>query len=100
MNLLIYLVYGKDKSFDMQSLMAFKSLKAYKFFYDGFVKNVWIYECPTFQLPGDSSTTLRVLYFRAYVHHSLTCQSPLVVFVSMNGDNGDVFSAKCNCVSG
>ena len=100
MNLLIYLVYGKDKSFDMQSLKAFKSLKAYKFFYDGFVKNVWIYECPTFQLPDDSSTTLRVLYFRAYVHHSLTCQSPLVVFVSMNGDNGDVFSAKCNCVSG
>lgn len=40
MNLLIYLVYGRDKSFDMQSLKAFKSLKAYKFFYDGFVKNV------------------------------------------------------------
>ena len=34
MNLLIYLVYGRDKSFDMQSLKAFKSLKAYKFFYD------------------------------------------------------------------
>ena len=33
MNLLIYLVYGKDKSFDMQSLKAFKSLEAYKFFY-------------------------------------------------------------------
>ena len=30
MNLLIYLVYGRDKSFDMQSLKAFKSLKAYK----------------------------------------------------------------------
>ena len=25
MNLLIYLVYGRDKSFDMQSLKAFKS---------------------------------------------------------------------------
>ena len=29
MNLLIYLIYGRDKSFDMQSLKAFKSLKAY-----------------------------------------------------------------------
>ena len=98
MNLLIYLVYGRDKSFDMQSLKAFKSLKAYKFFYDGFVKNVWMYEC----LPviTSNNVTLRVLYFRAYVHHSLTCESPLLVFVSINGETGDVYSAKCNCVSG
>ena len=32
MNLLIYLVYGRDKCFDMQLLKAFKSLIAYKFF--------------------------------------------------------------------
>ena len=32
MNLLLYLVYGRDKIFDMQSLKAHKSLKAYKFF--------------------------------------------------------------------
>jgi len=32
MNLLVYLVYGRDKTFDMQSMKAFKSLKAYKFF--------------------------------------------------------------------
>ena len=32
MNLLIYLVYGRDKTFDMQSLKAFKSLKVYKYF--------------------------------------------------------------------
>ena len=32
MNLLIYLVYGRDKTFDMQSLKAFRSLKAYKYF--------------------------------------------------------------------
>ena len=28
MNLLIYLIYGRERSFDMQSLKAFKSLKA------------------------------------------------------------------------
>ena len=71
MNLLIYLVYGRDKSFDMQSLKAFKSLKAYKFYYDGFVKNVWVHE---FSI---SESGLRILYFRAYVHHSLTCDVPL-----------------------
>ena len=45
MNLLIYLVYGREKTFDMQSMKAFRSLKAYNFF-DGFVRNVWVYECP------------------------------------------------------
>ena len=67
MNLLIYLVYGRDKTFDMQSMKAFyRSLKAYNFF-DGFVKNIWVYECPR-----TSNLNLRVLYFRAYVYHSLT----------------------------
>jgi len=31
MNLLVYLFYGGDKTFDMQSMKAFKSLKAYNF---------------------------------------------------------------------
>ena len=35
MNLLLYLVYGRDKTFDMQSLKAYKSLKTYKFFMMG-----------------------------------------------------------------
>ena len=71
MNLLIYLVYGRDKSFDMQSLKAFKSLKAYKYFYDGYVKNVWVFKCPC-----DNDLNLKVLYFRAYVYHSFSCYSP------------------------
>ena len=32
MNLLVYLVYSRDKTCDMHSLKAFKLLKAYKFF--------------------------------------------------------------------
>lgn len=95
MNLLIYLVYGREKTFDMQSMKAFRSLKAYKFFFDGYVRNVWVHECPR-----TSSLNLRVLYFRAYVYHSLTCDSPLEVYISINGDNGDVYSGKCSCVSG
>ena len=96
MNWLTYLVYGRDKTFDMQSMKAFCSLKAFKFFYDGFVKNVWMYECPT----RTSRLNLRVLYFRAFVYHSLTCDSPLEVYVSINGDSGDVYSGKCTCISG
>ena len=95
MNLLIYLVYGRDKSFDMQSLKAFKSLKVYKLFYDEFIKNVWVHKFPISEVGS-----LRILYFRAYVHHSLTCDAPLETFVALNGDNGDVYSAQCTCVSG
>ena len=93
---MVYLVYSRDKSFDMQSLKAFKSLMAFKYFYDGFVKNVWVSEPRTGHLP----LQLRIIYFRAYVHHSLTCNEPLTVFVAMNGDNGDIYAAKCNSVSG
>ena len=40
MNLLVYLVYRRDKTFDLNAIKAFKSLKAYKFFAEGYVKNV------------------------------------------------------------
>ena len=95
MNLLVYLVYGRDKSFDMESLKAFKSLKAYKFFHDGFVRNVWVH-----QFPSTNKLNLKVLCFRGFVHHSLSCESPLQVYVALNGDTGDVYSAQCSCVSG
>ena len=45
-------VYGRDKTFDMHSLRAHKLLKAYKFFYNGFVKNVLVHEC---QINNDPS---------------------------------------------
>ena len=47
MNLLIYSysVNGRAKTFEMQSIKAFRSLKTQ--FCDGFVRNVWVYECTT-----------------------------------------------------
>jgi len=69
-------------------MKAFRSLKAYKFF-DGFVRNVWVYECPR-----TSNLNLRVLYFRGYFHHSLTCDSLLEVYISINGDNGTCILAN------
>lgn len=92
MNLLVYLVYGRDKTFDMESMRAFKSLKAYKFFADGFVSNVWLHDCKT--------ENPRIVFVRGFVQHSLSMDVPLEVFVSLDGDAGDVFSAQCTCVSG
>ena len=43
MNSVVYLVYKMDNTFDMQSMNAYRQLKAFKFFYDGFV---WLYQCP------------------------------------------------------
>ena len=62
MNLLIYLLYGRYKTFDMQPMKAYRSLKAYKYFYDGFVHNVWI--------DAFSNSTPPMAYVRAFVHHS------------------------------
>ena len=76
-------------------LKAFISLKAYKFFYDGFVKNVWVHKFPI-----SEDRLLRILHFRACVHCSLTCDVPLETYVALNGDNGFVYSAQCTCVSG
>lgn len=73
MNLLVYLVCSRDKSFDMQAL------KTFKYFYDGFVKNVRVSEPGTGHFP----LQLRIIYFRAYVHYSFTCNEPLTVFVAM-----------------
>ena len=94
MNLLIYLLYGQDKSFDIQSLKPFKSLKAYKYFFDGYIRNVWLYLCPC-----DNDLMLKVLYFCAYVNHSQNCDALLEVFISMNAENENVYSAQCSCIS-
>ena len=83
-----YLVESRDKTFDAQSMRAFKSLKGYKYFADGFVRNIWmrIFENG-------------VVYVRSFVFHSLTLDSALTVFIAM-GTSGDVFNAQCNCVAG
>ena len=41
MDLFTYLIESKDNTFDQGSMRAFKSLKAFKYFADGYVHNVW-----------------------------------------------------------
>ena len=44
-------------------LRAYKSLKAYKYFYDGYVKSVWVFQCSR-----ENQLNLRVWYFCAFVY--------------------------------
>ena len=77
----MYLVECRDKTFDQESMRAFRSLKAYSFFADGYVKNMWLYQHP------DSS----LIVPSAYCHHSLTNDLALQVFVCLSGMTGDVY---------
>ena len=58
------------------------------FMMTSYVKNVWLNLC--LQSAGYN---LRVLYFWALVNRSFTSDAPLQVYVSVNGDNDDVYSA-------
>ena len=42
LDLYTYLIESKDKEFDHNSLWSFKSLKAYSYFKDELVRNVWM----------------------------------------------------------
>ena len=58
----------------MQSMQTFKSLKAYRYFADGFISNVWFHDCAT--------DSLRVVYVRGFVQHSLSTDLPVETFVA------------------
>ena len=87
MNLYTYLTESRDKTFDADSMKAFKSLKAYKYFADGFVQNA--------SMLSDNS----VLYIRAQVTASLTSKV-YPVWVGMDQNSGEVYGGKCTCVAG
>ena len=52
-------------------------------------KERMVYECPQVLCANSIS-------MRAYVHHNLTCESSMGVFMCLNGGNDDIYSAKCN----
>ena len=95
MDIFTYLVYGRNKTFDMEAMKAFRSLKGYVFFRDQYVRNVWTKHFPCEQADG-----VDITYIRGYVHHSLSCDPSLVVFAALNSQTGEVYSAQCNCVAG
>ena len=81
-----YLIEGKDKEFDHKSLRSFKSLKAYSYFSDGLVRNVWL----------SPVLNTKYIYARCQCMASLTAKKVYAVHVCLNTE-GVVFSAKCIC---
>ena len=84
-----YLIDSRDKTFDNESMKAFKSLKAYKYFHDGLVRNIWAHS-----KLDDSEIILR-----AHVFSSLKAKSTYTVYVCFQSDGG-VSAAACKCVAG
>ena len=41
-----------------------------------------------------------ITYVRGYVHHSMSSDPSLIVYVASNCATEDVYSAQCNCVAG
>ena len=85
-----------EGTFDMESMHALRSLKGYRFFADGFVKNVWTHSFLSQELDD-----VMITYIRSYVNLSMSSDPSLIVYVALNGATGDVYSVQCNdCVAG
>lgn len=90
MHLYHYLVNSKEKTFDEEGMKAYKSLKAYKYFADGYIRNVWAGE------PQEQDDAVVV---RCHCFSSLKAKKVYVVHLVVK-KSGDVLSAACTCVAG
>jgi hypothetical protein len=82
-----YLVKSRNHKLDQQRLKAYISLKAYKYFDDNVVTNVW------------SSTLQGMIMLKAHCFSSLKAKSTYDVFISWTKD-GNIVACKCSCVAG
>ena len=70
-------------------MKAYKSLKAYKYFNDSFVRNIW----------STSHKETQLVAVRAHCFSSLKAKTTYTVYVMFKKD-GTVVTAECNCVAG
>ena len=89
MDLYAYLVSSRNRTFDRESLKAFKSLKAYKYFSDDLVRNV--YAC---HIPNDE-----LIAIKSHCFSSLKASTAYSTFLALK-QNGRVVAAQCSCVAG
>ena len=85
MHLYTYLTDSKNRTFDSESMKAFKSLKAYKYFGAKYV----LYFGPE----------ENVLYIKARVSASMKANA-YPVYETMDQQTGEVFGGNCTCVAG
>ena len=81
-----YLIDRKEGTFDEESMRAYKSLKAYKYFADGLVKNVWAHHLDD-----------RIVV-RGYCLSSLKAKTMNTVYTVIE-TAGYVVGGACNCVA-
>ena len=92
-----YLINSQEKEFDRESLKAFKSLKAYKYFADGLVTNVSVAELDS-EFPAKEDDK-EVIAVKCCCFSSLKAKTTYDVSLVME-KNGNVLAAKCTCVAG
>ena len=88
-----YLVDSRDKTFDEDSLRAFKSLKAYKFYEDGYVQKI-----QSAMVKDESISTDMIFVSKSQVMASME-KKVYDVYVAIKAD-GNVIGGCCNCVAG
>ena len=93
-----YLIHSREKEFDRESLKAFKSLKAYKYFADGLVTNVFLAELQL-ESPPEQDHEEKVVAVKCSCFSSLKAKATYNVSLVME-KSGNVLAAKCSCVAG
>ena len=97
MDLFTYLVESKDKTFDHSSMRAYKSLKGYQYYSDGYVQNVWISPITETGVYGASSNDLLIV--KCHCFSSLKASTTYPVYLCLS-NKGDIYAAECKCVAG
>ena len=88
-DLYTYLVSSRNKTFDHESSKAFKSLKAYQYFEDDLVRNVYTCHIHASELVA----------IKAHYHSSLKAGTTHFTYLVLR-QNDTVVAAQCSCVAG
>ncbi|XP_033730700.1 uncharacterized protein LOC117320144 [Pecten maximus] len=89
-----YLVESREKTFDKDSLRAFKSLKAFKYFKDGYVQKL-----KTATVKDDAVSPDSIFLCKAQVMASMA-RKHYTVFTCISSSSGLVLGGSCECVAG
>ena len=83
-----YLIDSTEKTFDKDAVRAFKSLKAYKYFQEGYVQRIYTQRDASTKLTISKAEVMASMERRVYQ-----------VFVCLD-DAGKVLGGSCKCVAG
>ena len=92
-----YLV-NTEGTYTKESLKAYKSLEAYNYFFNGYVRTVYYYDVGS---TSDCERSTQFCILKALVNPSQQAmQKPNEAWVIINRTNGTVETAHCTCMAG